>query len=103
MYSIFNLQCAFDPRHLSIDKEENEPIGGLKFFLCCAGVRHPGSGPDTGVAKYPRNLWPIPQLKNFFFCTSTLNLIDFHSNEAPPALLPPLIPQSNSSGPGGPG
>lgn len=65
MYSIFNLQRAFDPRHLSIDKEENEPIGGLNFFFCAALAS--GTREDTGAAKYPRNLWPIPQLKNFFF------------------------------------
>lgn len=48
MSSIFNLQRAFDPRHLSIDKEESEPIvvrGVHRFFVfffpARAGVRHP--------------------------------------------------------------
>lgn len=46
MSSIFNLQRAFDPRHLSIDKEESEPIvvrGGHKFFFSFSrtSVRHP--------------------------------------------------------------
>lgn len=44
MYSIFNLQCAFDLRHLSIDKKKSQPIGEHKFFfffLCGINVRHP--------------------------------------------------------------
>lgn len=108
MSSIFNLQRAFDPRHLSIDKEESEPIV-VRGVHSSPPPHAPVSGthearPDTGPREISSAIYgqppvqPIPQLKNFF-CTSTLNLIDFHTNEAPPALLPPLIPQSNSSGP----
>lgn len=65
MYSIFNLQCAFDLRHLSIDKEENEPIGGHN-------VRHQCQAPgEAGLTPAPRNVLAIygPSLnsKTFFF------------------------------------
>lgn len=66
MYSIFNLQRAFDPRHLSIDKEENEPIGRLKFFCAAlvSGTR------EAGLTPVPQNILaiygPFLNSKTFF-------------------------------------
>lgn len=77
MSSIFNLQRAFDPRHLSIDKEESEPIvvRGVHtffFFFCTRQCQAPMKrGLTPAPQNILRNLWPtpvqpIPQLKNFF-------------------------------------
>lgn len=72
MSSIFNLQRAFDPRHLSIDREESEPIvvRGVHTVFFFFPPHVPVSGthdarPDTGAAKYPPQFMANPRFDPF--------------------------------------
>lgn len=80
MYSIFNLRRAFDPRHLSIDKEENEPIvcGGPKFSSAHR-CQAPGEGSLTPRGKISSQFMAKPQF-NSFLISKTFLYFNFKPN-----------------------